>query len=94
MEIQGTDSINNYLNRLFTRSPRAYLVNTFRKCRNQERVSLIGDFPLPAHITKEAKWYKRVYKWPQIIKAVNESKELSALRKVEKNTLVSYLQSL
>lgn len=94
MVIQGTDSINNYLKGLFTRSPRAYLVNTFRKCREQERVSLIGDFTILAHIIKEAKKYKRVYKWPEILKAVNESKELSALRKIEKNTLVSYLQSL
>lgn len=94
MEIQGMESINNYLNGLYSRSPRAYLVNTFQKCRKLGRISLIGDAVLISHIVSQAKLNMRFYKRSEFVKAISSSGELSQLPKREKNQLCDFLESL
>lgn len=92
MQIQGTESIDKLATGLIRRSPNIRLLTLFSHTRPIEYISLIGDYPLIAHlIDLQIKYgFKQVSRW-SILKTVNASEELASFNKSLKTEIVEEL---
>ncbi|MBN2100988.1 hypothetical protein JW710_03810 [Candidatus Dojkabacteria bacterium] len=86
-------NLNRYLNGKFGRSPNFRLSSIYRNLLKDSRTSSFGDFPVLAYLVSFANANSRNFSRNEILHALNQSQELSKLRKKIKTVLLDQLQS-